>query len=412
MARPINKLSARAVDALAKPGRHSDGGGLYLKVLPDGRRQWVFMYRWQGKQKEMGLGAFLPVRTNRSESFEFVTLAEARQKATEARAAIAQRIDPMQARKANADMPMFGTFADGLVDDLADGFRNDKHIAQWRMTLGDTYCKALRKKPIDQIETADVLTTLKPLWQSKQETASRLRGRIERVLDAAKAQGFRSGENPARWRGHLDKLLPRRQKLQRGHHAAMPYGDVPAFAARLQAAEAMAARALEFLILTAARSGEVLGATWDEIDIDAALWIVPAVRMKAGKEHRVPLSDRAVEIITALNETRVSNYVFPGAKKEMPLSSMALAMQMRRMKLGHFTVHGFRSSFRDWAAEETPHARETAEAALAHVIGDATERAYRRGDALEKRRALMADWAGHVAGKEPDNILRPAFRQA
>lgn len=411
MARPINKLSARAVDALSSRGRHSDGGGLYLKVLPDGRRQWVFMYRWQGKQKEMGLGAFLPVSVPKGERYEFVSLADARQKATVARAALDKRIDPMQARKTDLSVPTFGEFADALIDDLAAGFRNAKHVAQWRMTLGDAYCQALRKKTVNEIDTADVLAALKPVWQVRQETATRVRGRIERVLDAAKAKGLREGENPARWRGHLDALLPARHKLQRGHHAAMPYQDVPAFVARVRGAQAMAARGLEFLILTAARSGEVLEATWAEFDLDAAVWTVPAARMKAGKIHRVPLSDRALEIVKALQATKISDFVFPGARKGKPLSNMALAMQMRRMKVGHFTAHGFRSSFRDWVSEETHHPREVAEAALAHVFGDATERAYRRGDALEKRRALMNDWENHVASTRADNVVKLAERR-
>ncbi|MER9777143.1 integrase arm-type DNA-binding domain-containing protein [Mesorhizobium sp. M0220] len=412
MARPINKLSARAVDALSNPGRHSDGGGLYLKVLPDGRRQWIFMYRWQGKQKEMGLGAFLPVSAPKGERYEFVSLADARQKATAARAALDKRIDPMLARKADLAAPTFGEFADALIDDLAAGFRNEKHVAQWRTTLGDAYCEALRKKPVNEIDTADVLAALKPVWQARQETATRVRGRIERVLDAAKAKGLRKGENPARWRGHLDALLPARQKLQRGHHAAMPYGDVPAFVARLRAAEAMAARGLEFLILTAARSGEVIEATWPEFDLDAAVWTVPAARMKAGKIHRVPLSDRALEIVNALHETKISDFVFSGARKGKPLSNMAFAMQMRRMKLGHITTHGFRSSFRDWVSEEKHHPREVAEASLAHVLGDATERAYRRGDALEKRRALMRDWESHVTTAKADNVVKLADRRS
>lgn len=412
MARPINKLSAKAVEAISRPGRHSDGGGLYLKVLPDGRRQWVFLYRWQGRQKEMGMGAFIPADAARGVRYEYVTLADARKKATAARAALARRVDPMQARNNDQEIPTFGDFADALIDDLAGGFRSEKHIAQWRMTLGDAYCKALRKKYVNEIDTVDVLGALKSLWQTKQETASRLRGRIERVLDAARAKGLRDGENPARWRGHLDALMPARQKLQRGHHAAMPYDDVPVFVARLRASEAMAARALEFLILTAARSGEVLDAVWNEFDFNNAVWIVPAARMKAGKVHRVPLCDRALEIVTSLREDRVSDFVFPGARIGKPLSNMALAMQMRRMKLGHFTVHGFRSSFRDWAAEETPHAREVAEAALAHVVGDATERAYRRGDALAKRRTLMRDWESHIVAERARDVVKLDARQS
>ncbi|WP_072391954.1 site-specific integrase [Hyphomicrobium sp. CS1BSMeth3] len=397
MARPLHKFSAKAVEAIDAPGRHGDGGGLYLHVRHDGRRQWSFLYRWGGRQKEMGLGSFLPVEPEKGVRYEHTSLAEARRKATDARAALAKGIDPMVARNAAAEVPTFGAFADELIDDLAPGFRNEKHVAQWRMTLGDAYCRALRKRPLNEIGTDDVLKVLRPIWTKRPETASRVRGRIERALDAAKAKALREGENPARWRGHLDALLPAPQKLKRGHHAAMPYGDVPAFVRRLRCAEAMAARALEFAILTAARSGEVLGGEWSEFDLDAAIWTVPAGRMKAGREHRVPLCDRAVAIVKALGKARVGPYVFAGAKPKMPLSNMSLAMQMRRMKVGHFTVHGFRSAFRDWAAEETSHPREIAEAALAHVVGDATERAYRRGDALEKRRALMKDWGNFCA---------------
>lgn len=404
MSRQLHKMSARTVVGLTKPGRHSDGGGLYLKVRPDGRRGWVFVFRWHGRQREKGLGPYLPVNAASGRSYVHVSLAEARTGAATCRAALVAGQDPMIAGK-EGSIPTFGAFADDLINDIAGEFRNEKHIAQWKTTLGDGYCRSLRKKPVDAISTNEVLAVLKPLWQSRQETASRLRGRIERVLDAAKAKGLRDGDNPARWRGHLKNLLPKRQKLARGHHAAMPYGDVSAFVTRLQASEAIAARALELAILTAARSGEVLGATWDEFDLDAAVWILPPSRMKAGKEHRVPLSSRALEILKALAKAKVSNYVFPGQRQGRPLSNMAFAMLMRRMKAGHFTAHGFRSAFRDWTSEETHHSREIAEAALAHVVGDATERAYRRGDALEKRRALMADWCAFVTTEQTDNVV-------
>lgn len=396
MARQLHKFTAKAVEALRAPGRHSDGGGLYLKVLPNGRRQWVFMFRWLGKQKEMGLGAFVPINAEKGKRYEHVSLAEARTKAAAARASLTKGENPLVTRHPPSAVPTFGEFADLLIDDLAVGFRNQKHLAQWRSTLGEGYCSELRNRPVDAVTTDDVLTTLKPIWQTKNETASRIRGRIERVLDAAKARGHRDGENPARWRGHLDTLLPRRQKLQRGHHAAMPYSEVPTFLVALSDKNAMAARALEFLILTAARTGEVLGATWEEFDLDAGIWTVPPKRMKAGREHRVPLPDRALGIVKALNEMRVSDWVFPSDRPAAPMSNMALTMLMRRMKAGHYTVHGFRSAFRDWAAEETSHSREIAEAALAHVVGDATERAYRRGDALAKRRELMEHWQGYL----------------
>ena len=268
------------------------------------------------------------------------------------------------------------------------------------MTLGDAYCKTLRTKPVDKIDTAAVLKVLQPIWGTKSETASRIRGRIERVLDAAKAQGFRSGENPARWKGHLDAMLPKRQKLTRGHHKALAYQDVPALMLRLQGMQAVAARALEFLILTAGRTGEVIGACWNEVDMTTAVWTVPAKRMKAAREHRVPLTDRAITILQELEQMRTEtsgDWIFPGGKPGRPLSNMALTALLKRLDV-QVTVHGFRSAFRDWCGEESSFPREIAEAALAHRVGDATELAYRRGDALERRRRLMDDWAGFVLG--------------
>jgi integrase len=259
---------------------------------------------------------------------------------------------------------------------------------------------------VDTIITDDVLAVLKPIWQAKAETASRLRGRIEKVLDAAKAKGFRDGENPARWRGHLDHLLPKPSKLERGHHAAMPYEDVAAFMGELRQREAMAARALEFCILTAARSGEVLGLRWSEVDLDKALWTVPAERMKAGRTHRVPLCDGAVVILKQLAETGTGEFVFAGHKPGMPLSNMAMEMMLRRMKIENATVHGFRSSFRDWAGNVSSFPREVVETALAHVIGDKTEQAYRRSDALEKRRKLMEAWAAYCGPKASSNLVQ------
>lgn len=244
--------------------------------------------------------------------------------------------------------------------------------------------------PIDEIDTQAVLSVLQPLWQRIPETASRLRGRIEAVLDYGKANGLRAGENPAAWRGHLALILPKRGKLTRGHHAAMPYRDLPELIEKLRDTESIHALALEFLVLTAARSGEVLGATWDEIDIDAQVWVIPASRMKAGREHRVPLSSRAVEIVERMAEVRTGDLVFAGQRRRRPLSGAAIGALVTGA-----TVHGFRSSFRDWAGEETSFPREIAEQALAHATGDATERAYRRGDALEKRRALMEAWASY-----------------
>jgi integrase len=408
MVRGINKLSARAAATLSKPGRHSDGGGLYLFISKDGeaiRRRWIFRFTWQGSTKEMGLGG------------QGIALAKARDKAAEARRLVAAGINPIEAKheaeRTRAGKPTFGQCADALLEAKSSEWRNEKHRAQWRMTL-EEYAKPLRALPVDEVDTEAVLGVLQPIWQATAETASRLRGRIETVLDAARAIGHipRNEANPARWRGHLDKLLPKRQKLKRGHHAAMAYDDVPGFIGKLHEREAIPAFALEFLILTAARSGEVLGATWQEIDFAAKVWAIPATRMKAGREHRVPLSGRALKIVERLAECRTGEFIFPGRRPGKLLSSKSLGMMLNSMKIGAATIHGFRSSFRDWAGEVTHFPRELAEAALAHVIGSAVEQAYRCEDALEKRRALMEAWAGFCEPKAGSNVISftaPAF---
>jgi integrase len=265
------------------------------------------------------------------------------------------------------------------------------------------YCAAIRAKQVSKLSTEDALRVLKPLWQKRPETASRLRGRCERVWDYAKARGHCSGENPFRWRGHLDALLPRRARLTRGHHAAMPFADVPGFMGALKTMQGVTPRALEFTILTAARSGEVLGAHWDEIDLQAKVWTVPAECMKAGKEHRVPLSDRAVAVLEEMKQARLSEFVFPGLKRGLPLSDMSLMAVLRRMEVDA-TVHGFRSAFRDWAGDNTAFPRDVVEAALAHAIENKTEAAYRRSDALEKRRKLMAAWDRYCNASAQNNI--------
>jgi integrase len=323
-------------------------------------------------------------------SLRDVPLGRAREKASDARGQLADGRDPLTARTKPRNIS-FGEAADGLIESMASSWRNEKHKAQWRMTL-TAYCEPIRAVPIANITTEDLLRVLKPIWVSKSETASRLRGRIERVLDFAKARGMRSGENPACWRGHLDAVLPRRPKLTRGHHKAIPFEEVPAFMARLRAMAGVGPRALEFLALTAGRTGEVLGARWEEIDLRPQVWMVPRARMKAGREHRVPLSPRLVELLGEMAALRTSDFVFPGLKRDRPLSNMTLDAVLRRMDVDA-TVHGFRSAFRDWAGECTHFPREIAEAALAHLVGDAVERAYRRGDALEKRRQLMGAWA-------------------
>jgi integrase len=438
MARQINRLNARQVQTLTMPGRHADGGGLYLVVSkpaakaskkaqgakPGAKRgkvpaakkaalevksapakKWVFLYRRRrdGKLCEMGLGGLAAV-----------SLAKARDKAAAARAMLAEGKDPLEARQdGDEEVPTFGAMADQVIASLEAGWRNEKHRAQWRMTL-QAYAGPLRTKPVDEITTEDVLAILQPIWTTKAETASRVRGRIEKVLDAAKAKGLRTGENPARWRGHLDHLLPKRQKLQRGHHPAMPWTEVPAFIGRLREQQSVGALALEFVVLTACRSGEVLrsvrngeimGARWEEIDRGAKVWTVPAVRMKTSREHRVPLSGRALAILDHLEKGRRGPFIFPGQRGDVPLSDMALEVLMRRMEVKPYTVHGFRSSFRDWAGECTSFPREIAEAALAHAVGDQTERAYRRGDALERRRELMQAWANFCEPKTVGNVI-------
>jgi len=336
-----------------------------------------------------------------------VPLAYAREKATDARRKVAQGLNPIDERKRDGGIPTFGQMADDVREALSAGFRNDKHKAQWKTTL-ETYAAPLRAKPVDAIATDDVLSVLKPIWTDKAETASRLRGRIEKVLDAAKAKGFRHGENPARWRGHLDHLLPRPLKLTRGHHAAMAYEDVAVFIGNLRERQAMAALALEFCILTAARSGEVLGLRWSEIDFEKKIWTVPAERMKAGRQHRVPLSGRALSILKALASSKHGEFAFAGQRPNKPLSGMAMEMMLRRMKVDDATVHGFRSTFRDWAGNVSNFPREVTETALAHVIGDKAEQAYRRSDALEKRRKLMEAWASYCEAKSAGKILQLA----
>jgi integrase len=402
MARALNKLTDTECRAASKKGMLGDGGGLYLSIRPSGSKAWAFVWtegrsledgkQSKGKRNELGLG-----------SYPAVSLAKARKLAAECREAIAAGENPIAARRREQE-PTFRECADKFLASMESQWRNEKHRAQWRMTLAE-YAKPLASKRVSAIGTDDVLGVLNPIWQKRPETASRLRGRIERVLDFAKARGWRTGENPALWRGHLKNILPARQRLTRGHHAAMAYQDVPAFFQSLANREALAARALEFLILTAARSGEVLGATWNEFDLDAALWTVSGRRMKAGREHRVPLSKPALAIVKALHEARTSDYVFPGYVKDKPLSNMAFAMLMKRAGVAEYTAHGFRSAFRDWAGDATSFPRDVAEQALAHRVGDATELAYRRSDAIEKRRMLMAAWAEYCTAIKGANVI-------
>ena len=389
MARLIRRLNPLQVKNLEKPGLHADGNGLYLSISPKGSKSFRLIYRWKGKRTELGLGSVGPV-----------TLAQAREKADEAARLPAQGIDPkVHWRSASVaeENDTFGAVATALIEDRKAGWKNSKHIQQWENTL-NTYAKPIWDKPVADVSVDDVLTILRPIWTTKPETAQRVRGRIERVLGAAKVRGLRSGENPAMWRDNLALLLAKPRKGPKRHHAAMPFEDVPALMKKLAEAKGLAAAALQLLIHTAARTSEVLNARWDEFDLDQRVWTVPADRMKAGKVHRVPLTAQSLTLLAEL--PRRGEFVFAGSNEDRPLSNMSMTMVLRRLGLEQFTVHGFRSSFRDWAADFAGAPREIAEQALAHQVGSDVERAYRRGDALEHRRSLMIDWSNYLTNGE------------
>jgi integrase len=407
VARTTKRLTALAVEGIkAKTaknkigkndiGMHHDGGGLYLQVTSGGA-SWVLRYMLNGKPREMGLGPLA-----------LFSLADARAKALDARRLRHAGIDPIAQRHAErarqrleaAKAITFKECAESYITSHRAGWRNAKHKYQWNATLQTYAAPVIGKLPVQAIDTALILKVLEPIWTTKPETAGRLRGRLENILDFAKVRGYRDGENPARWRGHLDHLLPARAKVAAvEHHAALSYAALPAFLTELRERDANAARALEFAILTAARTGEVIGACWDEIDLLDKTWTIPAVRMKAGKEHRVPLTPRALAVLEEMAKDRTVGhdgkaYVFGGAKVGKPLSNMGMLMLLRRMRHGDdLTVHGFRSTFRTWAAERANFPREVIEAALAHTIGNKVEAAYQRGDLFEKRRRLMQQWA-------------------
>jgi integrase len=392
MARTAEKLSALVVKRLGtQPGMHAVGDNLYLQVK-NGGASWVLRYMFDQKARYMGLG-----------SFRNWTLADARARAREQRKLLDDGRDPLDVRdeikkRERVDAARGTTFqecAAAYVNAHRAGWRNKRHAAQWETTLATYAQPVIGALPAQAIDTTLVLKVLEPIWTAKPETASRLRGRLEAILDWAKVRGHREGENPARWRGHLDKLLPPRSKVRRvEHHAAMPYAALPAFLGSLRRQDGVAARALEFTILTAARTGEVIGATWAEISFAEKVWTVPAARMKASREHRVPLGARALAILKQMH-TSNDGFVFSGDRPGKPLSPTALILVLRRMGFGDITTHGMRSAFRDWAAEQTNFPREVAEAALAHIVADRTEAAYRRGDLFEKRRRLMAAWAAY-----------------
>ncbi|GLS41570.1 phage integrase [Mesorhizobium tianshanense] len=391
----INRLSVAAVNAKTKPGLYADGLGLYLQVAKGGAKSWIFRYMLAGRPRKMGLG-----------SVNTVSLKLARERAGEARLKLLDADDPIEKRKAerleklaaSSTVLSFKEAAGQYIKAHRSGWKNVKHAGQWKATLETYVYPVFGDLAVSRVDVALVLKALEAIWTSKPETATRVRGRIESILDWATARGYRHGDNPARWRGHLDKLLPARSKVAKvKHHAALPYAEIGAFVGDVRKMEGVSPKALEFAILTATRTGEVVGARWPEIDIENALWTIPADRMKAGKEHRVPLSDRALEILKSLPREKDNDSVFIGDKAGKPLSNMALLMTLRRMERADLTTHGFRSTFRDWAAEQTAYPNEMLEMALAHTVSDKTEAAYRRGDLMEKRRRLMSDWATYCA---------------
>jgi integrase len=395
VARAIGRLTALKVQKAKEPGMYADGGGLYLRVTPEGARNWVLRYMLDRRPRWMGLGPLA-----------LYGLQEARTKALAARRQRHEGIDPIEARRAErarqrldaAKAVTFKQCAEAYVAAHRAGWRNGKHAGQWGATLATYVYPIIGELPVQAVDTGLVLKVIEPIWTTKPETASRVRGRLESILDFAKVRGYRDGENPARWRGHLDKLLPAHSKLRDvEHHAALPYAELPAFLATLRQQDGVAARALEFAILTAARTGEAIGARWSEIDLLDKTWTVPLGRMKGRREHRVPLSPRALAIVAGMQSARASDagdgFVFPGGKAGKPLSNMAFLMLLRRMGRGDLTAHGFRATFKTWASECSSFQNEIVEASLAHVIGGKVEQAYRRGDLFEKRRRLMQQWA-------------------
>jgi integrase len=391
------KLSETAIKRLDKPGIYSDGDGLFLRVRDGGSKQFIFIYRRGKARSELGLGGY-------GQGTAPVSLALAREKAAAIRDKLARGFDPTADRKP-ARVVTFKNCMDELLAAKASEWKNEKHRAQWEMTLRE-YAKPLHDLPVAEIALGDVKNCLAPHWQARPETADRLRSRIQAVIDYAIAHGWRTAGNPARWKGLLDKVMPARRKLERGHHAALAYASVPAMMAGLRESSGVSARCVEFLTLTAARAGEARGATFDEIDAKARTWTVPAGRMKAGRAHVVPLCDRALAIVEAMRQRATGDLIFGGGVDGRPVSDTAMTKALRLASPDKSaTLHGMRSAFRDWAGDCTAFPREVAEAALAHAVGDAVERAYRRGDALAKRRALTDAWAGFCAGDKGGNVV-------
>ena len=400
----INRLTALQVQKLSKPGYHADGAGLHLCVKATGGKSWIFRYRYGGKEREMGLG---PLHT--------VSLAEAREKALAQRKMLLAGVDPLAAKHASevqrklaeASVITFDTAATSYIASHRAGWKNEKHAEQWTNTLTTYASPVFGSLPVADVTTALVLRVLQPIWTTKTETASRVRGRIEKVLDWCKTQGYRTGDNPAAWRGHLENLLSAPQKTKKvEHHPALPWREVGAFMQELRTMPGTAALATEFIILTNCRTSEAINATWAEFDLGEKRWTIPAERMKAAKEHVIPLSEPALAVLQRLKaEAKEGEFVFPGGKKNTPLSNMACLALLKRMGRGDLTVHGFRSSFRDWAGEATAHPREVIEHAMAHQLKDKAERAYQRGTLWPKRVHLMADWANYCGQVAASNVV-------
>jgi integrase len=377
-------LTVKQIQTITEPGKHIDANGLYLSVSKFGNKSWIYRYQMHGKRREMGLG-----------SCQHVSLKEARERAADARKAQNQGLDPKTERdkqKSSKGIPTFDQCAEAYIESHKGSWRNAKHASQWRNTLNTYASPTIGKLPVDQVNTDLVIQIIQPIWKTKTETASRVRGRIESVISWAMVSGYHLGPNPALWRGHLDQLLPKRSKVQPvKHHESLPYSEVSGFMTDLKDRDSISARALEFTILTAVRTNEVLNAKWSELDLDKNIWTIPAERMKANRDHRVPLCKQAIDLVNALPGT--NEYLF-SVRLNRPLSNMAMLNLLKKhMGYPKLTVHGFRSTFRDWAAEVSDYPRELAESALAHVLTDKTEAAYQRGDKLEKRREMMASWA-------------------
>ena len=417
MAKKINRLTVKTIDNLKRPGYHADGDGLYLQVLPTGGKSWLYRYKLNGRQHWMGLGGLRDVG-----------LEAARRSRDEARALLKgkDRVDPVahrqaQRRQVDSESAKAKTFDEcaGLYIEAHkaawrnEGPRGDKYAREWRNTLNTYASPEFGNLPVQAIDAGLVIAVLDPIWRTKTETANRVRGRVEAILDFATVRGWRAGENPARWRGHLALALPKKSRVTPiQHRAAMPYSDVPAFCQTLRTHDGTAARALEFLILTAVRTGEAVGATWAEINLENRVWTVPASRMKGGKVHRVPMSDAAMAVLRKMEGARQNDFVFPGQREGRPLTIAAPLKQLHDLGHDDLTVHGFRSSFRDWAGEQTGFPREVCEAALAHVVGSATEAAYQRSDLFDKRAKLLQVWATYCSVSRKATVVQISKRNS